>query len=299
MPLSVRDPPVKRKVPWHVAMVLGGMAGMVATTVVHPLDVIKVRLQLFPRSCSTLEMASAVVRCRGGAALYTGLSAGLLRQTTYTTTRLAVYHALIDVFRREYNQEPILYQKLVISTTAGLCGALAGTPSEVALVRMMADGPLEPCIACNCPRLYRGTFDALYKICTQEGMGALWRGGTLTLGRSVLVSICQVWSYTQVREEFRERKLAKGLSLHIYASFISSFLTAFVSLPIDLVKTRYQVKHRGLTQREIFSDIVHRKGALYFWKGFVPYYIRMAIHTIVALLVFDELHQLYEDTKRS
>ncbi|XP_069361230.1 mitochondrial 2-oxoglutarate/malate carrier protein-like [Maniola hyperantus] len=101
MPLSVRDPPVKRKVPWHVAMVLGGMAGMVATTVVHPLDVIKVRLQLFPRECSTLQMASAIVKCRGGAALYAGLSAGLLRQTTYTTTRLAVYHALIDVFRRK------------------------------------------------------------------------------------------------------------------------------------------------------------------------------------------------------
>ncbi|CAH2246207.1 jg3686 [Pararge aegeria aegeria] len=224
MALYARDPPPKKKVPWPVAMVLGGMAG-------------------------------------------------------------------------DSSKEPVLSEKLVISLTAGLCGALAGNPSEVALVRLMADGPLEPCVACNCPRLYRGTFDALYKICAQEGVRALWRGGTLTMGRSVLVSISQVWSYTQVRESCCKSSLAKGLSLHIYASFVSSFLTALISLPIDLVKTRYQVRHRGLSQSEIFSDIVHRKGVLYFWKGFVPYYIRMAIHTIVSLIIFDELHQIYEHNK--
>ncbi|XP_039756690.1 mitochondrial 2-oxoglutarate/malate carrier protein-like [Pararge aegeria] len=105
--------------------------------------------------------------------------------------------------RRDSSKEPVLSEKLVISLTAGLCGALAGNPSEVALVRLMADGPLEPCVACNCPRLYRGTFDALYKICAQEGVRALWRGGTLTMGRSVLVSISQVWSYTQVRLTYK------------------------------------------------------------------------------------------------
>ncbi|CAH2093210.1 unnamed protein product [Euphydryas editha] len=283
----------KKNVPWYVAMVLGGMAGMVATTTVHPLDLIKVRLQLLSRYCTTREMARLIVRCRGYRALYAGLSAGLMRQTTYTTTRLGVYHALYNIYQREDQRDPAIYEKIAVGITAGLAGALAGNPSEVILVRLMSDGPLEPCIACSCPKRYRGTFHALQKICKEEGVRALWRGGTLTLGRSVLVSIGQLGSYSQVREIFREKKLAKGLSLHVYASLISSFVTAVVSLPIDLVKTRYQVRQGGVRHSQIFYDIYYRKGLLYFWKGFVPYYVRMAIHTIISLLVFDELNKIY------
>nr|XP_026495758.1 mitochondrial 2-oxoglutarate/malate carrier protein-like [Vanessa tameamea] len=284
----------KKDAPWHVAMVLGGFSGMVATTIVHPLDLIKVRLQLISRYCTTREMARQIVRCRGFKALYAGLSAGLLRQITNTTTRLGVYHALYNLHYRKYERYPVIYEKITIGITAGLAGALAGHPSEVVLVRLMADGPLEPCIACSCPKIYRGTFHALQKICKEEGMRALWRGGTLTLGRSVLVSVGQIGSYSQVREKFRERNLAKGLSLHIYTSFVSSFLTAVFSLPIDLVKTRYQVKRRGIQLSEIFSDILHKKGIWYFWKGFVPYYVRMAIHTTVSLLIFDKIYTKYD-----
>ncbi|XP_046969691.1 mitochondrial 2-oxoglutarate/malate carrier protein-like [Vanessa cardui] len=183
-------------------------------------------------------MAQQLLRCKGFKALYAGLSAGLLRQITNTTTRLGVYHGLYNLHYRKYEKYPAIYEKIAIGITAGLAGAIAGHPSEVVLVRLMADGPLEPCIYCSCPKRYRGAFHALHKICKEEGMRALFRGGSLTLGRSVLVSVGQIGSYSQVREKFREKKLAKGLSLHIYTSFISSFLTAVFSLPIDLVKTK-------------------------------------------------------------
>ena len=73
---------------------------MVATTIVHPLDLIKVRLQLFSRYCTTLDMARQILRCRGFRALYAGLTAGLMRQTTYTTTRVGAYHAMYNIYQR-------------------------------------------------------------------------------------------------------------------------------------------------------------------------------------------------------
>ena len=65
---------------------------MFATCFVQPLDLVKNRMQVCvvsdrsrPSSASVLM---GVVKNEGFRTLYTGLSAGLLRQATYTTTRL-------------------------------------------------------------------------------------------------------------------------------------------------------------------------------------------------------------------
>ncbi|XP_072944939.1 mitochondrial 2-oxoglutarate/malate carrier protein-like [Epargyreus clarus] len=226
----------KHNISWAAKVAIGGVAGMVATSAVHPLDVVKVRMQIFPSSCTTLSIASRLVRCQGFRALYAGLTAGLMRQATNTTTRLGVYNWL---------------------------------------------------------------YDSYHRIWKEEGVGALWRGGTLTLSRSVFVSSIHLGSYAQAQEMIRDRRVAKGFALHVYTSLIISFFTAILTLPIDLVKTRYQVRRSGVTQKEIFSEILQQKGVRYFWKGFVPYYIRMAIHTITAFLVVEELNELYFKHKYS
>lgn len=44
-------------------------------------------------------MASAIVKQDGFGALYRGLSAGLLRQATYTTARLGIFQGLSDYLK--------------------------------------------------------------------------------------------------------------------------------------------------------------------------------------------------------
>lgn len=72
---------------------------MGATCVVQPLDLIKTRMQLSGGGKSSFTVASEIVAREGFTSLYTGLSAGLLRQATYTTTRLGVYTYLFDNYR--------------------------------------------------------------------------------------------------------------------------------------------------------------------------------------------------------
>ena len=66
---------------------------MAATCFVQPLDLVKNRMQVMKVSSGAEKPSSAsvlmgVVRNEGVLTLYNGLSAGLLRQATYTTTRL-------------------------------------------------------------------------------------------------------------------------------------------------------------------------------------------------------------------
>ena len=68
------------------------------------------------------------------------LSAGLLRQATYTTTRLGIYTVLFERLTGTDGTPPGFLLKAVIGMTAGATGAFVGTPAEVALIRMTADG---------------------------------------------------------------------------------------------------------------------------------------------------------------
>ncbi|KAF3355408.1 hypothetical protein VdG1_04093 [Verticillium dahliae VDG1] len=74
----------------------GGSASSMAACVTHPLDLVKVRLQV-RRPDAPKNMSGTVLhilRSDGPAGLYAGLSASLLRQMTYSTVRFGVYEEL-------------------------------------------------------------------------------------------------------------------------------------------------------------------------------------------------------------
>lgn len=56
------------------------------------------------------------------------LSAGLLRQVTYTTTRLGIYNTLLNMSAPKDGTPTPFLMKASIGIVAGACGALVGTP---------------------------------------------------------------------------------------------------------------------------------------------------------------------------
>lgn len=79
---------------------------MGATIFVQPLDLVKTRMQISgvggakKEYKNTFDAFTSILRKEGVTGIYRGLGAGLLRQATYTTTRLGVYTGLNDVYRR-------------------------------------------------------------------------------------------------------------------------------------------------------------------------------------------------------
>lgn len=105
---------------------------MGATFFVQPLDLIKNRMQLSgvggkPKEYPTSYHAfRGIIAKEGVFALYNGLSAGLLRQATYTTTRLGIYTWLFDMAKGSDGAPPNFATKAVIGMAAGMCGAFVG-----------------------------------------------------------------------------------------------------------------------------------------------------------------------------
>lgn len=63
------------------------------------------------------------------------------------------------------NKDPNLLENMAMGMIAGAAGAIIGTPAEVALIRMTADGRLPIAERRN----YSGVFNALIRMTREEG----------------------------------------------------------------------------------------------------------------------------------
>lgn len=264
---------------------------------IHPADVIKVRMQLAGEGTATspyrgfLHAARTISRTEGITAMYAGLSAALTRQVTYTTLRLGLYSTLRERLTDDSGKTSML-AKFGAGTAAGGIASAMSTPVEVSMVRMYSDGGSAQ------RRGYRNIFDALLRIAREEGVRGLWSGATPTIVRSMVANCVQLGSYDQAKEGFLKAGFEDGIGVHVSASSLSGLAYSFVTLPIDSAKTRLQnqrpvdgvLPYRNLGHAMVKVARLEGFGSL--WKGFLPYFSRCAGHTVAMFLVLEQVKKL-------
>ncbi|XP_011303210.1 mitochondrial 2-oxoglutarate/malate carrier protein-like [Fopius arisanus] len=282
-------------VPNSIKFLIGGTSGMAATCFVQPLDLIKNRMQLSGTRVSTMSVVSGIFRNEGVLAMYSGLSAGLMRQATYTTTRLGIYTWLFELASKD--GQPNFLTKAALGMAAGCVGAFVGTPAEVALIRMTADGRLP--IAER--RMYKNVFDALFRIIREEGLLTLWRGAIPTMGRAMVVNAAQLASYSQAKQALLETGyFEENIMLHFASSMISGLVTTAASMPVDIAKTRIQnmkmidgkPEYKGAL--DVLGKVLRNEGVFALWKGFFPYYARLGPHTVLTFIFLEQMTSSYK-----
>lgn len=156
---------------------------------------------------------------------------------------MGIYQSLLDHFNAQYNNQLGFLAKASIGIFSGGVAAYIGTPTEVALIRMTADGKLPEAEK----RGYKNAFNAIFRIAKEEGVSTLWKGATPTVARAMVVNGAQLASYSQAKETLISTSyFQEGIFLHFNASMISGLITTIASMPVDIVKTRVQ-KSSGST----------------------------------------------------
>jgi len=292
-------------IPNGIKFLFGGLAGMGATCFVQPLDLVKNRMQLSGVGGGKKEYKTSfhafrgIVQSEGLFAVYSGLSAGLLRQATYTTTRLGIYTWLFERFSGPNGEPPGFFMKALLGMAAGVVGAFIGTPAEVALIRMTADGRLPIAERRN----YTNVFNALLRITKEEGVATLWRGAIPTMGRAMVVNAAQLASYSQAKEGLvATGYFSEGIFLHFCASMISGLVTTAASMPVDIAKTRIQSmktingKPEYTGSADVLVKVIKNEGVFALWKGFTPYYARLGPHTVLTFIFLEQMNGYYKRT---
>lgn len=268
----------------------GGLSGMVATTVIQPVDMIKVRIQLAGEGVAggpkptPISVTRDILASGKALDLYTGLSAGLLRQAVYTTARIGFFDTFMGSLsaRAKANGKQVGFsERATAGLSAGGLAAMLGNPADLALIRMQSDG-LKPVAE---RKNYKSVIDALTSIAKSEGVGALWAGAAPTVVRAMALNFGQLAFFSEAKAQLKQRTQWSANAQTLTASAVAGFFASFFSLPFDFVKTRLQKQSRGPDGKlpyksmvDCFAKVAKQEGVMRFYRGFGTYYVRIAPH---------------------
>lgn len=263
-----------------------------ATSVCHPLDVARVRVMVAQQAqpgqgSNWVKEMYVSLKTKGPASLWTGLSAGLLRQAFYGTSRFGCFETLQDFRVKQKGGGKLTSgERFLFGCLAGGVAGLAGNPADVALTRMASDNKLPS----ELKRHYRNGVDAMLRIGREDGLvKGLLRGAWTNVQRSVLVNGVMLGTYAQSRELF-QTQLGAGTSpvlLQFLAGTTSGFATAVFAVPADLVKTNLQHQVHSTTALQFVRKTLSEQGVLGLWRGFTPFFLKLAPHTTITFMVIE------------
>ncbi|KAL7943514.1 mitochondrial carrier [Trichoderma barbatum] len=292
-------------------LIAGGGAGMMEALACHPLDTIKVRMQLSRRARMPgaprrgfIKTGVEVVKKETPLALYKGLGAVL----TGIVPKMAIRFTSFEWYKQ-------LLADKTTGTVSGKATFLAGlaagvteavavvTPMEVIKIRLQAQhhsmaDPLD------IPK-YRNAAHALYTVVKEEGFGALYRGVSLTALRQGSNQAVNFTAYSYFKTwlkdfqpQFADGNLPSWQTTLI--GLVSGAMGPLSNAPIDTIKTRLQKTPAefGTTAwtriTTITSDMFKQEGVHAFYKGITPRIMRVAPGQAVTFTVYEYLKSKLE-----
>ncbi|XP_019627253.1 PREDICTED: mitochondrial substrate carrier family protein ucpB-like [Branchiostoma belcheri] len=298
----------------HVARyVLSGTSCVCAAIVTNPIDVIKVRMQLDNELRESGKVVSVlreryyrgfvrgsvtIAKDEGIRGLYKGVFPSILREASYSTIRLGSYEPMKELLGATDPAHTPLWKKIIAGATSGAIGSSIATPTDLVKVRLQAEKRLPPGVQ---PR-YRSTFHAFSEIWHTEGLRGLYRGIGPTVKRAAILTASQIPSYDHTKHAILNAGLMEeGFPLFCVSAMVAGFITAFVTSPVDVIKTRIMnqaSKHLPRDQwlyrnsLDCLLKTMRSEGLFGLYKGFIPNWMRIGPHTIVTFLIFEELRRL-------
>ncbi|KAI1267313.1 mitochondrial carrier [Xylariaceae sp. FL1019] len=304
------------KAPPSVAtnLIAGGGAGMMEALACHPLDTIKVRMQLSRRARQPgapkrgfIRTGTEIVKRETPLGLYKGLGAVLTGIVPKMAIRFTSFEAYKQMLADKQTGTITGSATFMAGLAAGVTEAVAVvTPMEVIKIRLQAQhhsmaDPLDV------PK-YRNAAHALYTVVKEEGAGALYRGVSLTALRQGSNQAVNFTAYTYFKEALL-RWQPDYAALPSYQTtvigLVSGAMGPLSNAPIDTIKTRLQKTpaEPGVTAFRrislIAADMFKQEGFHAFYKGITPRIMRVAPGQAVTFTVYEYLKDKLEKSKPS
>ncbi|KAJ2158191.1 Mitochondrial succinate-fumarate transporter [Coemansia sp. RSA 552] len=289
-------------------LLAGGAAGLAEAMCCHPLDTIKVRMQLknsrrpapgaqvVKMPTSFLGVGQRIVQREGVLALYKGLGAVV----TGIVPKMAIRFSSFELYK-SWLADPVTNKVstlgvFVAGLGAGVTEAVAVvTPMDVIKIRLQAQrhSTVDPM---DVPK-YRNAMHAAYTIVKEEGPMTLYRGVTLTALRQ---ATNQAVNFTAYQEFKRIAQQMQGLDelpsyQHLILGGVSGAMGPISNAPIDTIKTRIQKStsvrgERGWTRFiTVTREIAQKEGYKAFYRGLTPRVLRVAPGQAITFMVYEKV----------
>ncbi|EFN79786.1 solute carrier family 25 member 35 isoform X1 [Harpegnathos saltator] len=295
-----------------VEFAIGALAAVGAGFFTNPVDVVKVRLQLQgeleARGAykkiykNTLHAAYLIAKHEGVLALQAGLVPALAFQVVLNGIRLGAYKSAqrYELIVDKQGNTDVLRTTLV-SGTAGCVGAVLGSPFYLVKTQLQAQSAKS--IAVGYQHDHSGSWDAFKSLWKEGGVAALYRGWNANLPRVFVGSATQLTTFGLASDWLRSLNIFpdRPILLTFLASAIGGSCVAVTMQPFDVLATRLYNQqtdaagkgtlYNGLV--DAFVKIFRTEGFTGLYKGTFPTWMRIAPHTVLCLVFYEQLDQLY------
>ncbi|KAI8390824.1 mitochondrial carrier domain-containing protein [Radiomyces spectabilis] len=295
-----------KKTPLLTHLVAGGCAGLMEACACHPLDTIKVRMQLSKSATRNAAgqrlgffgVGMKIAQNESFWALYKGLGAvvsGIVPKMAIRFSSFELYKSWMADIHGNVSTSAVFFAGLAAGTTEAV---LVVTPMDLIKIRLQAQrhsmaDPLD------IPK-YRNAPHAAFTIIREEGIRALYKGVTLTALRQATNQAANFTAYQEFKSKAKKMQNLDELPSyqHLILGGISGAMGPLSNAPIDTIKTRIQKSSAPGSGYERFkvvtSDIIQKEGFRAFYKGLTPRLLRVAPGQAVTFMVYEKVKGLID-----
>ncbi|XP_071721970.1 uncharacterized protein [Rutidosis leptorrhynchoides] len=281
----------------------GGIAGAFGEGIMHPVDTVKTRIQsqailsTSQTQRSLLQMLQKVWVTDGLKGFYRGIAPGV----TGSLATGATYFGFIESTKKWIEEShPGLggyWAHFIAGGIGDTLGSFVYVPCEVIKQRMQVQGTSATWKSgSQVYDYYTGMLQAGNSICREQGIKGLYAGYGSTLARDVPFAGLMVMFYESLKDASEHGKKKWNLTHHVNNTFeglilggLAGGLSAYLTTPFDVIKTRMQVQGSTVRYKSWF-DAIHKiwktEGAKGMFRGSIPrvtWYIPASALTFTAV----------------
>ncbi|KAL4892802.1 mitochondrial carrier domain-containing protein [Aspergillus ambiguus] len=209
---------------------------------------------------------------------------------TYGSVRIGLYESIKEHARA--NDIPMSPPVLAVTAaTTGFIGAIFGTPSDIANIRMQNDRSLPPAVRRN----YRHVLDAWLQMKRLEGWGAFTQGIWPNCFRCGFMTSSQLASYDTFKSLLMKLSGTTGdhPAIHVSASLMASLVATTLCSPMDVIKTHLMESTGRNTTVGVIKELMRNEGLKWVFRGWTPSFVRLGPQTIATLVLLEQHKRVY------
>lgn len=185
---------------------------------------------------------------------------------------------------------------VLVAGISGFVGAIFGTPSDIANIRMQTDISHPP----NERRNYKHVFDAWVQMKRHEGWGSFRQGLGLNCTRCAVMTVGQLASYDMFKKllerHFLSNTYAPGIEFG--ASVLASLTATTFCSPMDVIRTNIMTsKQSKPSTLVVVKSLTRENGFKWIFRGWVPSFVRLGPQTVATLLLLEQQRRIYRHWK--
>lgn len=284
-------------------LVAGAAAGMTATLILHPLDVVKLRFAVHddyhktPKYSSIANAFGTIYKHEGFRGLYRGVTPNICGAGSSWGLYFLFYNAIKN-FIQQGNVNTALGPgyHLLAASQAGLTTLFLTNPIWVVKTRMCLQfgGPNQKLLPHQC---YNGMMDCLAKIYKTEGVRGYYKGlvpGIFGVSHGAV----QFMVYEEMKNQYqhyRNLPISKKLGTLEYLCFsaTSKLIAVFTTYPYQVIRARLQNQHYGYKgASDCVKKIWRYEGARGFYKGLGTNLLRVTPATMITFVTYENISHL-------